>query len=231
MSIEGMFEKYGDKYILNHADGNKYVRWGAIEKDLDQIKDLEKKLARTDAEAVQRGEHCNELMKKLADYESGHRGACSTCEPVGILNKQYERALSDRQDELNYLVDKVKDLEKELALAEGEWKTYAKMSDELSKKLSEANRAIEHFEKSTLWQTQEKLKLAVEALEFYADKSTYSKRSPVPGYDFDQKLVIILDDTDFIMGDDKSGCTIKFYEESFYTGGKKARAALKQLSN
>lgn len=33
---------------------------------------------------------------------------------------------------------KIKDLEKKLALAEGEWKTYAKMSDELSKKLAEA---------------------------------------------------------------------------------------------
>lgn len=41
MSIEGMFLKYGDKYILDHQDGSKYVRWGKIEKDLNALQDLE----------------------------------------------------------------------------------------------------------------------------------------------------------------------------------------------
>jgi hypothetical protein len=37
-------------------------------------------------------------------------------------------------------VSEIRELEKKLAIAEGEWKTYAKMADDLSKKLADALR-------------------------------------------------------------------------------------------
>lgn len=39
-----------------------------------------------------------QLEARLAEYESGHKGACPTCEPVGILNKQLEARLREAEE-------------------------------------------------------------------------------------------------------------------------------------
>lgn len=89
---------------------------------------------------------------------------------------------------------KLKELEKKLALAEGEWKTYAKSCESLSKKLAEAN---EMLTSSGIDELQNRLKVAVEALEFYANKghwkhatgdmgNSYETRQSVPDYELTQ---------------------------------------------
>ena len=44
----------------------------------------------------------NQLEKHLAEYESGHKGACSTCEAVGILNQKLEKQLEIAEDALKF---------------------------------------------------------------------------------------------------------------------------------
>ena len=53
-----------------------------------------------------------ELQKKLNDYESGMKGACSTCEIVAINNIELEKKLADKEKSLTFVLD---ELEKRMA--------------------------------------------------------------------------------------------------------------------
>jgi len=39
---------------------------------------------------------------KIKEYETGHKGACSTCEPVGMLNVELELKLEIAKEALEY---------------------------------------------------------------------------------------------------------------------------------
>jgi len=84
---------------------------------------------------------------------------CDWLTPIvkDLPETSYEQSATDA------VINHVKELEKKLALAEGEWKTYATSCESLSKKLAEAN---EMLTSSGIDELQNKLKVAEEALEF-----------------------------------------------------------------
>lgn len=77
--------------------------------------------------------------------------------------KELEAELSQYQHTNQKQAEWIKNLKEKLALAEGEWKTYATSCESLSKKLAEAN---EMLTSSGIDELQNKLKVAEEALEF-----------------------------------------------------------------
>lgn len=76
------------------------------------------------------------------------------------------------------------------------------------------------------------LERAVEIVSFYADVNSWIKYHPRPGFNNESDSACVLkdhSDKEFIMGEDKSGYTGKFYKESFNVGGKRAREFLASM--
>lgn len=48
---------------------------------------------------------CRELEAKLALYQSGYKGACYACEPVGKLNHKLRALLKESRDDLVHYID------------------------------------------------------------------------------------------------------------------------------
>lgn len=51
-------------------------------------------------------------MKQIKQFEEGFKGACSTCEPVGILNKRQDQQIKVLREALDY-IDQLKSVNKE----------------------------------------------------------------------------------------------------------------------